>query len=150
MLIENPLNSSEYSFPMLEFFHIVGFAVAIGSVALVDFRLLGLGLRRQTAGQIFEDTGLWTIFGLTVAVFSGLLLFSTDPDKYYLNLSFVFKIAALLVAIVFHYTIHRKVAFSPTSPAASRLVACVSLALWVSVVFGGIFIAFVEEGLSFS
>ena len=146
MLIQNPLNSSEWTFPILECFHIAGFAVAIGTVAIVDFRLLGLGMRRQTAGQLTKDTGLLTIVSLIVAVFSGLLIFSTDPDKYYLNLAFLFKIACLLLAIGFHYTIHRRVVFSGASLGASMLVACVSLLLWVSVVFGGIFIAF--EGLS--
>jgi uncharacterized protein DUF6644 len=150
MLIENPLNSSEWSFPILECFHIVGFAVAIGTVAIVDFRLLGLGLRRQTPRQLTKDTGLLTIISLAIAVFSGLLIFSTDPDKYYLNLAFLFKIACLLLAISFHYTIHRKVVSSGASVGAGMVVACVSLALWVSVVFGGIFIAFVSEGLSFS
>lgn len=146
MLIQNPLNSSEWTFPILECFHIAGFAVAIGTVAIVDFRLLGLGMRRQTAGQLTKDTGLLTMVSLIVAVFSGLLIFSTDPDKYYLNLAFLFKIACLLLAIGFHYTIHRRVVFSGASLGASMLVACVSLLLWVSVVFGGIFIAF--EGLS--
>ena len=35
MLIENPLNSSAYSFPILECFHIVGFALSIGTIAIV-------------------------------------------------------------------------------------------------------------------
>jgi len=150
MLIENPLNSSEWSFPILECFHIVGFAVAIGTVAIVDFRLLDMGLRRQTPRQLTKDTGVLTIISLVIAVFSGLLIFSTDPDKYYLNLAFLFKIACLFLAISFHYTIHRKVVSSGASVGAGMVVACVSLALWVSVVFGGIFIAFVSEGLSFS
>jgi hypothetical protein len=145
MLIENPLNASEWSFPILECFHIAGFAVAIGTVAIVDFRLLGLTLRRQTPGQLARDTGLLTIISLTIAVFSGLLLFSTDPDKYYLNRSFLFKVVCLLVAVVFHYTIHRRVVFSGAPPGVGKLAACLSLALWVSVVFGGIFIAFVSE-----
>jgi uncharacterized protein DUF6644 len=145
MLIENPLNASEWSFPILECFHIAGFAVAIGTVAIVDFRLLGLALRRQTPGQLARDTGLLTIISLTIAVFSGLLLFSTDPDKYYLNRSFLFKVVCLLLAVVFHYTIHRRVLFSGAPPGVGKLVACLSLALWVSVVFGGIFIAFVSE-----
>jgi hypothetical protein len=145
MLIENPLNASEWSFPILECFHIAGFAVAIGTVAIVDFRLLGLTLRRQTPGQLARDTGLLTIISLTIAVFSGLLLFSTDPDKYYLNRSFLFKVVCLLLAVVFHYTIHRRVVFSGAPPGVGKLVACLSLALWVSVVFGGIFIAFVSE-----
>jgi len=150
MLIENPLNSSEWSFPILECFHIVGFAVAIGTVALVDFRLLGLALRRQTPGQLTRDTSMLTLVSLIIAVFSGLLIFSTDPDKYYLNLAFLFKVACLLLAIAFHYTIHRKVVFSEAPLGAGILVACVSLVLWISVVFGGIFIAFESLSVSFS
>jgi len=150
MLIENPLNASKLVFPILECFHIGGFAIAIGSVAIVDFRLLGMGLRHQSPAQLTKDTSLWTLVGLSVSVFAGLLLFSTDPDMYYLNLSFVFKMILLLVAILFNYTIHRKVVFSNASPGQGKLVACVSLVLWASVIFGGIFIAFVPEGLSFS
>jgi hypothetical protein len=142
MLIENPL-TSELAFPVLECFHIVGFAIAIGTVAMVDFRLLGLGMREQTPAQIVKDTGLWTIGALVVAVFSGLLIYSTDPDKYYTNTSFLIKITCLALAIVFNYTIHRKVALAGASPGSGKLVACVSLVLWVSVVFGGMFIAFV-------
>jgi len=149
MLIENPLNTSELAFPILECFHIVGFAIGIGTVAVVDFRLLGMGLRHQSPAQLTKDTSLWTLISLSVSVFAGLLLFSTDPDKYYLNLSFVFKMILLLLAILFNYTIHRKVVFSNPSPGQGKLVACVSLALWVSVIFSGIFIAFVSEGLSF-
>jgi hypothetical protein len=64
MLIENPLNSSPLAFPVLECFHIVGFAIAIGTVALVDFRLLGLGLRDQTPGELIKETGVWTMTAL--------------------------------------------------------------------------------------
>ena len=147
MLIQNPLNSSEWSFPILECFHIAGFAVAIGTIAIVDFRLLGLGMRRQTAPDLNRDLWLWTLAGLVVTVFSGLLLYSSDPDTYYLNLAFLFKMACLTAAIVFHYTIHRKVVASDTAPSHGRLVACLSLVLWASVIFGGIFIGFVNAGL---
>jgi hypothetical protein len=56
--------------------------------------------------------------------------------------------ACLLLAIVFHYTIHRTVASAEIPLPQSKLVASVSLALWGSVVFGGIFIAFINEGLT--
>ena len=39
MLIENPLNSSPLTFPVLECVHIVGFALSVGTIAVVDFRL---------------------------------------------------------------------------------------------------------------
>ena len=60
------------------------------------------------------------------------------------NSSFKFKMVALLVAIVFNYTVQRKVALSDgPSSGAAVLTGVVSLALWISVVFGGLFIAFV-------
>ena len=148
MVLDNPLNSSSLVFPILECFHIAGFAVAIGSAAIVDLRLLNIGLRDQTAAQLSNGTGLWMLGGLSIAVFSGLLLFSTDPDMYYLNWSFLIKMACLVIAIVFHYTIHRSTIHRKrVESAAGRLVACVSLALWISIIFGGIFIASVRPGL---
>lgn len=153
-MAENPLNVSPWTFPILEVTHIVSFAIAIGTIAIVDFRLLGLAMLRETPGKLAQDTRLWTVISLSTAVFSGLLMYSTDPDKFYLNVSFLFKIVCLVVAIVFHYTVHRRVALSESpgggTGGKSKLVACVSIALWVSVVFGGIFIEFVKEGLSFS
>jgi hypothetical protein len=62
---------------------------------------------------------------------------------YYLNRSFQVKMVLLVLAIAFHYTVHRKTALAGGGSSASKLVACVSLALWVGVVFGGIFIGFV-------
>ena len=119
----NPLNTSELIFPTLECFHIVGFAVTVGTIAMVDFRLLDLSMRRQTPAQLANDTSLWTLAGLVVVVFSGLMLFSSDPDMYYLNLSFVFKMICLALAITFNSTVHRKVAMSGASPGTSKLVA---------------------------
>lgn len=147
MLIESPLNASELAFPVLECCHILGFAVSVGTIAIVDFRLLGLGMRRQNAPDLSRDLWLWTLAGLVVTVFSGLLLYSSDPDTYYLNAAFLFKMACLLAAIVFHYTIHREAVSPHSAPSHGKLVACLSLVLWASVIFGGIFIGFVNAGL---
>ena len=147
MLIENPLNSSALTFPILECIHIVGFAVSIGTIAIVDFSLLGIGMRRQTPAQLASDTWLWTLSGLVLMLFSGLLLFSSDPDMYYLNWAFLIKMLFFVSAIVFHYTIHRKAVASEAPHPSGKLVASVSLALWAGVVFGGIFIGFLYPGL---
>lgn len=146
LLIENPLNESALSFPILECFHIVGFAFSVGTIALVDFRLLGWGMRRETPAQIARDTSFWTLGGLTLMILSGLMLFSSDPDMYYLNYAFDLKMLFLVLAIVFHYTIHRKTVMADT-PSSGKLVACVSLGLWMCVIFGGIFIGFLNPTL---
>ena len=139
----NPLNSSELIFPTLEVIHIAGSAVLMGTIGIVDFRLLGLGMRREKTADVAQDVAPWSLLGLVLMLISGPLMFSSDPDMYYLNHAFQAKMVLLLVAIIFNYTIHRKVALRGASPMASRLTACVSIGLWVSIVFGGIFIAFI-------
>jgi hypothetical protein len=143
MFVENPLNASELIFPTLEVCHILGFTITMGTIALVDFRVLGLGMRRQAIADLARDLAPWTLAGLVLVLLSGPLLFSSDPDMYYLNRSFQFKMVCLLVAIVFNYTIHKRVVRSGKASASSKLVACLSQALWAGVIGGGIFIAFV-------
>ena len=143
-----PLKFLWLVFPTLECFHIVGFALSIGTIAIVDFSLLGIGMRRQTPAQLAKDTWLWTLCGLVLMFFSGLLLFSSDPDMYYLNWPFLIKMVFFVSAVIFHYTIHRKAVSSDTPPSNGKLVACVFAVLMGGVIFGGIFIGFVYPGLS--
>jgi len=74
---------------------------------------------------------------------TGPLIFSSDPNMYLRNASFRFKLTALALAIIFNYTIHRWVALKKGPGGVAVLTGLISLALWVSVIFGGIFIAFV-------
>jgi len=147
MLLQNAvadaLNNSEWAFALAECVHIGGFAVAIGSIVLVDFRMLNLGLQRETAARILRYTELWTLIALVFVLFSGIALFLSQTDVYRVNLIFPLKMYVLAAALVYNFTIHRKVANMPNPPPVlSKAVAIVSLLLWVSVVFGGIFTGF--------
>ncbi len=139
---QNPLNENALVFPILECFHILGFAMTVGTIALVDFRLLGFGLR-QNAADLAKVLAPWTLFGLVTVLLSGPMLFSSDPDMYYLNLSFQIKMVLLLLALAFHYTIRRKLLRGDLSRGLNKPVACISLLLWTSIIFAGIFIAFI-------
>ena len=143
MFIENPLNSSELIFPTLEVLHILGFTVTMGTIALVDFRVLGLAMRRQPVADLARDLAPWTLAGLISVLLSGPMLFSSDPDMYYLNRSFQLKMVCLLVAIIFNYTAHRKAVRSGKTTGSNKLLAGISLVLWAGVIAGGIFIGFV-------
>jgi len=137
------LNRPEWLFPLCELFHILGFGVAIGTVALVDFSLLGGALQEKRAPQLLQDTAPWTLIALVIVVLSGMVLFLTDPLQYIHSFAFQFKMAALVLATVFNYTIHRRLALSLNASSQARaLTGIVSMALWVSVVFAGLFIAF--------
>lgn len=138
----NPLNNNEWAFPLFECIHIAMFAMSVGTIALVDFRMLGLAMRRQTAAQLVKETSLWTLVGLVVVITSGLVIFTTDPIRYFYNDAFRYKCIALVVAVIYNYTIHRKVALSNPSLAIGAVVGGVSLLLWISIVFAGLFYAF--------
>lgn len=142
--VADALNNTEWAFPLAECFHIGGFAVAVGSIALVDFRMLGLALRKESPARLVRYTEPWTLIALVFVLFSGAALFISQTFVYIPNWVFQAKMVLLVLAIIFNFTIHRKVASSPTaSPGAGKVVAIISLLLWVSVVYGGIFIAFV-------
>lgn len=149
LLISNALvdtlNDTEWAFPLAECIHIGGFAVAVGSIALVDFRMLNLGLRQETAARVLRDTELWTVFAMVLVIFSGLMLFISQTGVYRVNPIFPIKMYVLAAALIYNFTIHRKVATMENPPAAlSKLIAGVSLLLWVAIVFGGIFTGFLE------
>ena len=82
---------------------------------------------------------LLTLGGLALALFSGLLLFSIDPEAYYANRAFRFKMASLLAAIGFYYTMVRRAA---ARDGEASIVACVSLGLYALVPLGGIFVGY--------
>lgn len=139
----NPLNAHEWLFALTECFHIVGFAIAIGSTAIVDMQLLGLGFPGTTAAMAHKEMAPWTLGGVLLAISSGVLILSTDMPRYMAHPTMRLKLALLAVVLVFNYTAHDDVAKDPAAPGSRRLlVAIPSLALWVAVVFSGLFYAF--------
>jgi len=139
----NAMNGPEWAFPMVESLHFIGFAFSIGTIAIVDLRLLGLAMRRQSAAELAADLDPWTRVGFALMLITGPLMFSADAVSYHNNPSFQFKMVCLLAAFLFHFTIHRKVARSQVSPLAAKLAGGLSLVLWTGVVAGGRMIAFV-------
>jgi hypothetical protein len=139
----NPLVNNEPAFAFTECAHIAAMAFSIGTIMLVDLRLIGAGIRRQTSAQLVAETEMWTLGGLVVVIASGMVMFSSDPANYLKNHAFIFKMEALLTAIVYNYTVHRYVARRNLSPWLGRLVGGLSIGLWFSIVASGIYIAFI-------
>jgi hypothetical protein len=127
---------------LLEIIHIAGFALAIGTIFMVDLRLMGVGMLRQKASQLARDLAPWTLAGFVAVLISGPLIWTSDPNMYLHNAAFVFKMEALAVALVYQYTIHRSVALRDPARPAGVVVGILSVALWVSVIAGGLFIGF--------
>ena len=141
--LASAMNNNEWAFPIVQSVHFMGFALSIGTIAIVDFRLLGIGMRRQEAAEIAADLKPWTLAGLAVMLITGPLMFSTDAISYHVNPSFQFKMVCLTLALLFHFTLHRRAIRSDAPPIAARLAGAMSLLLWTAVVAGGRFIAFI-------
>ena len=139
----NAMNGPEWAFPVVQSVHFMGFALSIGTIAIVDLRLLGFGMRRQTPSELAADLEPWTRLGPAVMLISRPLMFSADAVRYHDNPSFQFKMICLVLALLFHFTIHRRATRSNTPPALAKLAAVTSLALWIAVMAGGRMIAFV-------
>jgi hypothetical protein len=139
----NAMNGPEWAFPVVQSLHFMGFALSIGTIAIVDLRLLGFGMRRQTASELAADLNPWTWLGFGLMLITGPLMFSADAVRYHENPSFQFKMICLMAALLFHFTIHRTAMRPQASPVLAKLAGGVSLALWIAVVAGGRMIAFV-------
>ena len=139
----NAMNGPEWAFPVVESLHFIGFAFSIGTIAIVDLRLLGWAMARQSALELAADLDPWTWAGFALMLITGPLMFSADAVRYHYNPSLQFKMVWLLLALLFHFTIHRKVIRSEVLPVAAKVVGGLSLMLWTGVVAGGRMIAFV-------
>jgi hypothetical protein len=137
--IVNPLHEWSWAFPLLACIHLAGIACGVGTAALVNLRLLGVALTQQSAARLWRDALPWTLSGLFVAISSGLLLASIDPDLYLGNAVFRLKMVFLLAAVIFYFTLVRKAA---ASNSANPIFAWTSLGLWAVVPVCGVSIGF--------
>ena len=138
----NFLNAHEWAYGLTEVAHILSLAIGVGSIAVVDLRLLGLDVQKASAERLWRATAVVSLRGLIVAVTSGLMIFSTDPVRYFDHPTMRFKLVLVLVTLTFNYTLHSHVVRGNYPRTVRRSVAVVSLTMWVAVVFSGIFYAF--------
>lgn len=143
--IGEAIRNSQWLFPVIESVHLLALVLIAGAVLVVDMRLFGLGLRRQPVAELAQDAQRWLIGGLIVMVTTGILLFLAEAIKCYYSPAFAVKMTSLLLAIIFTFTVRRKVALAAegrVSALWSRVVAVVSVALWSGVGIGGRWIGF--------
>jgi len=139
----NPIVRWEWVFPVVEAIHICGFALLVGSIVILDLRLLGISLRGQPVSRLAKELSPWIWTGIAIQLTTGPYLFSGDPREYVQIAAFRNKMLFLLLALIFHFTVIRKA----TAPAADsaplgwrRPAACVSLGLWFCVLLAGLWI----------
>ena len=135
--------ASPQAYPVANVLHLLGLVLLIGGIGLIDLRLLGAfpRLPLQPLAEALTPLGIAGVFILAA---SGSVLFAADAVT--LAGSGTFRIKLLLIgialinAIVFRILYRRPDAAAPAAPA--RLMALVSLTLWLGVATYGRLIAY--------
>jgi hypothetical protein len=139
------IRESPWAFAVIESIHLLGLAAMGGAVLLVDLRLLGTGLRRQPVAALARDAWRWQNVSMAIMLVTGLGLYFSEAVKCYYSTPFWVKMSALVLAILFAFTVRRAVIFAPDGRygrATQGLVALVSLSLWLAVGASGRWIGF--------
>ena len=143
------LLESLYVWPFAESAHVLTLGLFVGTTVMMDLRLVGVAFRKVPV-QAFTGRMLpWTHLGFIVMTVTGLLLFYSQPLRYYHNVFFRVKVLLLIAAginaFLFHRGAHRRASEwgeDARPPRSARIAGAVSLAAWTIVVVTGRLIAY--------
>ncbi len=143
------LHESLFMYPLLESAHVLTLCLFVGLAILLDFRLLGVGLKRVPVTDISQRLLPLMFVGFFIMVVTGILLFYAIPVRSYQNVFFRLKlimlVAAGINAWVFHSTIYKRVHewnIASVTPTRARIAGALSLFLWAGIIVNGRMIAY--------
>ena len=143
------IRENESLFPWIESVHVLAIVIVVGTISIVDLRLLGLASVDRAVGRLTRELLPCTWIAFAIAAFTGALLFSSKATEYAHNFFFVGKMVLLALAgmnmAVFHAFVGRKIAAwgdAARPPLPARMAGGISLVLWISVVAFGRWIGF--------
>ena len=145
------LRESSLVYPIVMSTHLTCIAVFGGMILMTDMRLLGLALKDYTVTEVVSTLRPWKRVGGTIMILMGLLLGTSEADKYYPNPFFWWKMT-FLCCIAVHALIFRPLVYNQTEkidgapeiPAAAKWAAILSLVLWFGVLTMGRLIGYYE------
>jgi Family of unknown function (DUF6644) len=133
---------SLYGFQILVATHLLGIALAVGTLLWVDLRMLGLALVDRPVAEVYRGLAKWFAAGFAVVFVSGAALFAGFATSAYGNGYFRVKMAVIVLAglnaLVFHRLLKGTTdASSAPPPVAIRAAGALSLAFWGTVLVCG-------------
>jgi hypothetical protein len=143
------IRESSYLFPWIESVHVLAITVVVGSIAVVDGRLLGVTSMNRSVASLASEVLPLTWIAFLAAVLTGASLFASHATGYAANLEFRMKMILLVLAginmMTFHGVMGRATANwdeSGVAPWQGRVAGSISLVLWVGIVAFGRWIGF--------
>ncbi len=145
------VRESTWMFPTVESIHVLSLVLVVGSIMVVDLRLLNLASRQRSVSELTADILPWTWTAFLAAAITGFLLFSSSAVRYWGIWEFKAKMCMLILAAInmgiFHLGAFRSVAKWDRAPSppptGARVAGAVSLCIWVTIVALGRWIGFV-------
>jgi hypothetical protein len=143
------LMNTAWAWPIAESLHFIGLSLLLGTIGIVDLRLLGAV--RAIPLQALHPMTRWGIAGFAINVVTGAAFFVSAPDQYLYNPAFQLKVGCLLIAasnvILFYGVVWPRIreSTSPMTnavPFAARLCGAISLSAWLGVIAFGRLITF--------
>lgn len=140
---------SLWAFPMVETVHVMALVTVLGTLLVMDLRMLGWASTAVPIRKVSEDTLRWTWMAFVLAAITGTILWISKAHSYMINPYFLTKMGLMAVAglnmLFFHFVTYKTVDQWDTlasPPTAVKLSAVLSLLLWIVIVFCGRAIGF--------
>lgn len=137
------IRESMWMFGVLISIHVLSLGVFFGTVAMLDLRLLGRGMRTTPVSDLVDRFLPWTRASFALMALSGALLIWSEAVKCYTSTSFRIKMVLILLAganiLVFHRTYRTAASWDQRAvlPARAKFAGCLSLLLWTGVLAAG-------------
>jgi uncharacterized membrane protein SirB2 len=132
--------------PMVQSAHILSIALVMASIVMLDLRVLGWASREQSVIEMTRRVSPFLVIALVILLLSGSVLVFVRPMRYFTNPFFLFKMAFLAAALVLaciQFAAYRRSASAALSMfGPAKMMAILSLLLWISVVVCGRWIAY--------
>ncbi|WP_422365543.1 hypothetical protein [Pelagibius sp.] len=149
MALPTALRTSRWVYPLVNAGHILGLALLFGAILSFDLRLLGLW-RDEPIRPLARILLPVAVSGLSLSLFTGLLLFSVSAAKYAATPLFQVKLLLILAAVANALLLRRaadwtlaQVPEMAMNSARLRLAGGLSLLLWLAVILCGRFLAYI-------
>ena len=137
--------------PIAQSVHILGIAVVMASIVMIDLKFLGLAVPTQNVSEMIRRLMPWTWWALSLNAVTGLLFVLARPNRYFYNpvagWKFSMLVPAVALAFIVHWLSTREAGYWERSPGrriSARIIAVMSLVLWTGVVLAGRWIAYSE------
>lgn len=135
------LRTHAWAYPALEVVHIVGIALLLGNLVLLELRVWGWGAALPVRDLARLSLTL-ALCGFGVLALSGLLMFATQPAELLSNRAFTLKMLLLMLAGCNAAWFHGRGSLVRLDGMARALMLTSTL-IWLAVVVCGRWIAYV-------